>query len=153
MKKWIYAYFVIIFTALGLDLYVVQDLSFMAEVIAVWLGGCLFFGFGWFFYFYEYEFFRRAIIVPGTIDAYYGKRKFSSYSVLVSFSLNDTMQTVRSGVLSFLPPSIGSICEVGVDPANISRIRIRSGKWFFPFFCFMFTFPGFLALVSPVFPQ
>lgn len=145
MKKWVAAYMVIIFTALGLDWYISQGNISLKDLISHWFGGVIFFGLGWFWYLNDYEFFRRAIIVPGSIDGCY-RGQNGEHFVIVSFNFDDKTQTVRLKNISLWERAVGTRCEVGINPNNIQDVRIRSNKWF----CIVWAVLGFLVLFGPV---
>ena len=99
----------------------------------MWLMGCAFFGLGWFLFLYHYEFFRRAIIVPGRVTSYEerrGAKGGTTYVEVVSYELDGQTCTVSGTVGLPIKPKMGTPREVGIDPQNLQRVRVRSGRWF-----------------------
>lgn len=102
-------------------------------ILFFWVMGCAFFGVGWFLSLSYYEFFRRAILVRGQVTSYRerrGGKGGTSYYEVVSFDFDGQTRTVEGNVGGPFKPKMGTVREVGVDPQNIQKARVRSGVWF-----------------------
>ena len=103
----------------------------------MWMMGAVFFGVGWFFLTNNYEFFRRAIIVKGTVTSFStrrGSKGGTSYVEEITFEFDGQQHTVSGMIGRSWKPKIGTVREVGVDPRDINKFRVRGGKWFFGIF-------------------
>lgn len=99
------------------------------DVLLFWLFGCVIFGIGWFSYARYYEFFRRAIIIPGKVTSYDTRRRSKGrtyYLEIVSYTFDEISSTVTDTVSRYEEPKMGTVREVGVDPQNFRRARVRS---------------------------
>ena len=98
----------------------------------LWLMGGVFFGVGWFWILANYEFFRRAILVKGTVTSFStrnGRKGRTSYIEEVTFEFDGQQHTVSAIMGKSWEPKIGTVREVGVIPEQM-RFRVREGQWF-----------------------
>lgn len=98
----------------------------------LWLMGGVFFAVGWFWILANYEFFRRAILVKGTVTSFStrrGRKGGTSYIEEVTFEFDGQQHTVSGIIGKSWKPKIGAVREVGVIPEQM-RFRLREGQWF-----------------------
>ena len=99
----------------------------------LWGVGSIFFGVGWFCFWRNHEFFRRAIIVPGTVTSFTSKRGHKGGTVYyeeVSFAFAGEQHTVSGTIGKSWKPKIGAAREVGINPDQMDEFRLREGQWF-----------------------
>ena len=82
-------------------------------------------------------FFKKAVVVPGTIVRYEERKSDERrimYAAVVSFSFGDQVREVRASSFSSSPRygAIGDIVKVAVNPANIDQARIKSMREIWP---------------------
>ena len=102
-------------------------------IIMLWIMGSAFFAFGWFQVLYDYEFFRRAIRIPGKVtdyDTQVGSKGNVTYVEVVSYDFDGQTRTIKSNVGMPFKPKMGTMREVGVNPDDIQKARVNSGRWF-----------------------
>ena len=96
------------------------------------VNGGRFFAVGWFWILANYEFFRRAILVKGTVTSFStrrGRKGGTSYIEEVTFEFDGQQHTVSGIIGKSWKPKIGAVREVGVIPEQM-RFRLREGQWF-----------------------
>ncbi len=107
------------------------------QLLVLWLMGCAFFGVGFLGFMYFYEFFRQAIVVPGHVTSYEtrrGSKGGTSYVEVVSYEFDGQTHTVTGTVGMPFKPNMGTLRQIGIDPKNIQKARVRNGTWFWLIF-------------------
>ena len=102
-----------------------------------WLAGCVLCAVGVFWYISYCEFFSRAIIVQGRVTSYktrHTRKGGVSYIEIVSFNFEGQTRTLFGFFGQPFKPVIGTVREVGIDPNNPQKARLRSGSWIGPVF-------------------
>lgn len=103
------------------------------EGIGTFLVGMLFTGVGLLFWFRERNFFKRAIMVRGIVTGISESQSHDSdhknqtmYSAIVTFEFDGQTRQVTEGSSSSWKPKLGTVRQVGVDPADIQNVRVYS---------------------------
>ncbi|MBR4592660.1 MAG: hypothetical protein IKO35_05575 [Elusimicrobiaceae bacterium] len=76
----------------------------------------------------NYLFFRRAILVTGTVTSYKVVTKGSCPVEVITFYFDGQAHQIESILASDIKSKIGQLRKVGVDPQDVRKVRVMMTK-------------------------